>query len=180
MNYQDYKDARDASWHILIDCKVTELPVRISGVCRALGVSVRRYTPAERDSNDGMSTVIGGAPTIMVSSLAIPARQRFTCAHELGHIILHWSELLIGAFKDSNVYDATGQLEREANLFGADLMITDEEVEECIGSCDANFFSVASALNIPAPFFAFKLFSMVKRGFAMRLPVDLDSAFLAK
>ena len=34
MNYQDYKDARDASWHILIDCKVTELPVRISGVAR--------------------------------------------------------------------------------------------------------------------------------------------------
>lgn len=61
MNYQDYKDARDASWRILIDCEVTELPVRISGVCRALGVSVRRYTPAERDSNDGMSTVIGGA-----------------------------------------------------------------------------------------------------------------------
>lgn len=79
MNYQDYKDARDASWRILIDCEVTELPVRISGVCRALGVSVRRYTPAERDSNDGMSTVIGGAPTIMVSSLAIPARQLFTC-----------------------------------------------------------------------------------------------------
>ena len=88
VNYQDYKDARDASWRILIDCKVTELPVKISGVCRALGVSVRRYTPAERDNNDGMSTVIGGAPTIMVSSLAIPARQRFTCAHELGHIIL--------------------------------------------------------------------------------------------
>lgn len=61
MNYQDYKDARDASWRILIDCEVTELPIRISGVCRALGVSVRRYTPAERDSNDGMSTVIGGA-----------------------------------------------------------------------------------------------------------------------
>lgn len=34
MNYQDYKDARDASWRILIDCEVTELPVRISGVCR--------------------------------------------------------------------------------------------------------------------------------------------------
>ena len=88
MNYQDYKDARDASWRILIDCKVTELPVRISGVCRAMGVSVRRYTPAERDNNDGMSSIIGGTPTIMVSSLAIPARQRFTCAHELGHIIL--------------------------------------------------------------------------------------------
>ena len=63
MNYRDYKDARDASWRILIDCKVTELPVKISGVCRALGVSVRRYTPAEQDNHDGMSTVIGGAPT---------------------------------------------------------------------------------------------------------------------
>ena len=61
---------------------------RVLRLCKALGVSVRRYTPAERDSNDGMSTVIGGAPTIMVSSLTIPARQRFTCAHELGHIIL--------------------------------------------------------------------------------------------
>ena len=88
MNYQDYKDARDASWRILIDCEVTELPVKISGVCRSLGVSVRRYTPAERDNNDGMSTVIGSVPTIMVSNLTIPARQRFTCAHELGHIIL--------------------------------------------------------------------------------------------
>ena len=80
MNYQDYKDARDASWRILIDCEVTELPVKISGVCRSLGVSVRRYTPAERDNNDGMSTVIGSVPTIMVSNLTIPARQRFTCA----------------------------------------------------------------------------------------------------
>ena len=35
-----------------------------------------------------MSTVIGSVPTIMVSNLTIPARQRFTCAHELGHIIL--------------------------------------------------------------------------------------------
>lgn len=56
MNYQDYKDARDASWRILIDCEATELPVRIIGVCRVLGVSVRRYTPAERGSNDSMST----------------------------------------------------------------------------------------------------------------------------
>ena len=39
---------------------------------------------------------------------------------------------------------------------------------------------VASSLYIPAPFFAFKLYSMVERGFAVRVPVDLDSTFLAK
>ena len=111
MNYRDYKDARDASWRILIDCKVTELPVKISGVCRALGVSVRRYTPAEHDNNDGMSTVIGGAPTIMVSSLAIPARQRFTCAHELGHIILG---------RETDLGD--NPIEQAANVFASRLL----------------------------------------------------------
>ena len=117
MNYQDYKNARDASWRILIDCKVTELPVRISGVCRALGVSVRRYTPAERDSNDGMSTVIGGAPTIMVSSLAIPARQRFTCAHELGHIILGHVGRYDLVCREPDPGD--NPIEQAANVFGA-------------------------------------------------------------
>lgn len=43
MNYQDYKDARDASWRILIDCEVTELPVRISGACRVLGMSTELH-----------------------------------------------------------------------------------------------------------------------------------------
>ena len=149
-------------------------------ILKAMHVVIAYSDSYPRDGLKGFCTVFNRTIYVVINAKLSREEKRVVAAHELGHIILHWSELLIGAFKDSNVYDATGQLEREANLFGADLMITDEEVEECIGSCDANFFSVASALNIPAPFFAFKLFSMVKRGFAMRLPVDLDSAFLAK
>ena len=149
-------------------------------ILKAMHVVIVYSDSYPRDGLKGFCTVFNRTIYVVINAKLSREEKRVVAAHELGHIILHWSELLIGAFKDSNVYDATGQLEREANLFGADLMITDEEVEECIGSYDANFFSVASALNIPAPFFAFKLFSMVKRGFAMRLPVDLDSAFLAK
>ena len=85
----------------------------------------------------------------------------------------------VGAFKDIDIYMATGKKEREANFFAADFLIADEEVIELMKTCDANFFNVAKALSIPAPFFAFKLYSMVERGYAMHVPVDLDSAFLA-
>ena len=73
-----------------------------------------------------------------------------------------------------------GKKEREANVFAADFLIRDADVLELMQSCDSNFFNVSKALRIPAPFFAFKLYSMVERGHAMRMPVDLDSTFLAR
>ena len=36
----------------------------------------------------------------------------------------------------------------------------------------------AKALLIPAPFFGFKLYSMLSRGYSVRMPEDLNSLFL--
>ena len=70
-------------------------------------------------------------------------------------------------------------MEREANFFGADLLIDDDAVLDLVHSHDADFFNVSKALCVPCEFFAFKLYSMVERGFPMRMPVGLNSAFLA-
>lgn len=86
MNYKEYQNARDAAWKILLDCDVNRLPVDITQICHKLGVSVRLYVPT--DGNDGISLIHDGKPIILVSAKVPPARQRFTCAHELGHIIL--------------------------------------------------------------------------------------------
>ena len=67
----------------------------------------------------------------------------------------------------------------EANFFSADFLISDDEVLDAMKACDANFFTVAHALYIPEPFFAFKLYSMVERGYSMKMPVELDNTFLA-
>lgn len=80
--------------------------------------------------------------------------------------------------KDFDIYGATGKLEREANFFAADFLISDEQALDEINSCGADFFSTAKMLDVPAPFFAFKLYSLVQRGNAMRMPVDLDNGFL--
>lgn len=127
----------------------------------------------------GFCTIQNQSKYVVINSHLSDEEQRVVAAHELGHLILHKPDLKIGAFRDNDIYMATGKKEREANFFAADLLIADEDVIELMKTCDADFFNVAKALAIPAPFFAFKLFSMVERGYAVRVPVDLDSAFLA-
>lgn len=86
MNYKGYQNARDATWKLLVDLEIRELPVKPGAICKALGIPIKFYTPT--DNNDGMSFIAGQVPTILVSNKAPLPRQRFTAAHELGHILL--------------------------------------------------------------------------------------------
>lgn len=85
MLYNQYKVSRNTAWEIIIREKIKSLPVKMSSLCENLGVDVRLYIP--NGDNDGCCGMIEGIPTIYVSSLVSPQRQRFTCAHELGHIL---------------------------------------------------------------------------------------------
>ena len=86
MNYTDYKNSRNLSWQVLINEGVTELPVMVGQLCRNMGIRIQFYEPT--DHNDGYSTIIDGEARIFVSKNCIPERQRFTVAHEMGHILL--------------------------------------------------------------------------------------------
>ena len=134
----------------------------------------------EKTGLKGFCTVMNKTRYVVINGKLSSVEKRVVAAHEAGHLIRHASDLQIGAFKDNDIYMATGKKEREANVFAADFLIRDEDVLKRMKACDSNFFNVAKALRIPAPFFAFKLYSMVERGYAMRMPVDLDSAFLAR
>lgn len=140
---------------------------------------LKRSVSFGRDGLKGFSTIMNRVKFVVVNDFLEPEEQRVVAAHELGHIFRHELRLRTCPMRDFDLYNATGRLEREANLFAADFLLGDEEVMDEIHSCGANFFSVAQTLNIPAPFFAFKLYSMIERGYAMKLPVDLDSRFLA-
>lgn len=131
------------------------------------------------DGLKGFATIQNKTRYVVVNSFLQREEQRIVAAHEIGHIIRHEVRLRIQPMQDFDVYAATGKLEREANFFAADLLIDDEEALDEIHSCGADFFSVAQKLCIPAPFFAFKLYSLVERGNPMRMPVDLNNDFLA-
>lgn len=85
MKYSDYKKSRNAAWQILIDCEVSELPVKPTEICQRLGIEVRMYEPENYVS--GVSMIIDNKPVIFININDSNARKRFTCAHELWHII---------------------------------------------------------------------------------------------
>lgn len=140
-----------------------------------------KFWPSAAYDSDGLkgyATIQNRTKYIVVNSLLSKEEQTIVAAHELGHIFKHELRLRAQPMKDFDIYGATGRLEREANFFAADFLISDEQALDEIHSCGADFFTTASTLNVPAAFFAFKLYSMVQRGNAMRIPVDLDSGFL--
>ena len=118
MNYKDYQNARDAVWRLLIDLRISELPVNTVKVCAELGIKLHYYETT--DESDGMSCYINGVPHVFVSSAVSPERRRFTIAHEIGHIILGH----VGKFELINREPSPtdNPIEREANVFASRLL----------------------------------------------------------
>lgn len=98
-DYQNYKNARDAAWRILIDCNINRLPVNLNLICKALKIRVLSYGDAShlikshRLSNitasmDGLTFFVENVPVVLYNEACIPGRIRFTIGHEIGHIIL--------------------------------------------------------------------------------------------
>ena len=119
MNYRKYKESRDLAWRILLQEGVRELPVNIVRLCRQMGIRVQYFTPGAGES-DGYSTIFLGTPIIFVSRECSPERQRFTVAHELGHILLgHVGEAgLVNREPDPR----DDPRERAANVFASRLL----------------------------------------------------------
>ena len=70
--------------------------------------------------------------------------------------------------------------EYQANLFAADLLIEDEDIEEMVQNEDLDYFGLCSSLNATPELMSFKLYSLTKRGQAYHMPMEIQSNFLAK
>lgn len=99
MNYDDYKRARDLSWRVLLETGTHELPVKVSRICEAYGVTLRSYKAgiplirelgleAQCEASDGFTVRSGGRCYVFYNAEQAPGRVRFTIAHELGHVLL--------------------------------------------------------------------------------------------
>lgn len=118
MNYKDYKTARDKTWKLLIDLGISELPIRPGAICKSLGIAVR-FGDLPPD-NDGISFFAGDKPVIVVSKGVPLPRQRFTAAHELGHILLGH----VGEYELINREPTSSDnpIEQAANVFASRLL----------------------------------------------------------
>lgn len=118
---------------------IQSTPTPVEKIAKAQGAQVR-FSPFD-DELSGMIYVKDGVPIIGVNSLHHPNRQRFTIAHELGHLELHRQMITSNVHVDKNFpalmrdpQSATGteQIEIQANQFAAELLMPRTLIDQAL------------------------------------------------
>jgi Zn-dependent peptidase ImmA (M78 family) len=136
-----------------------------------LGVRVE-FNPFD-DELSGMAFLRDGKPVIGVNANHHPNRQRFTIAHELGHILLHHRELEAAVLIDKNFIprdsvsaEGIDPLERQANAFAAELLMPVKFVRKVLSesardlSDDDYLIGLAKRFRVSLAAFQFRLQSL--------------------
>ena len=115
---------------ILAENQVTAPPVPVERIARKLSAQLR-FSPLDNELS-GMVFVKDDTPIIGINALHHPNRQRFTLAHECGHLVLHRAQVTKEVHVDKafpmlmrDAASAAGvdPMEIEANLFAAELLM---------------------------------------------------------
>lgn len=117
---------------LLDDLGIKGIPVPVDRIAKSLGAQIR-FSPLDEELS-GLICIKDGVPIIGVNTLHHPNRQRFTIAHEIGHLQLHRDHITSAVHVDKGFPDsvlkrdaasATGTewLEIEANFFAAALLM---------------------------------------------------------
>lgn len=117
---------------------------------------------------------------VIINTFLPEEEKRIVAAHELGHVVLHRSELKIAPMKDECLYSAKNNTEYQANLFAADLLLEDADIEQMSKNEDLSYFGLCSSLYCSPDLMSFKLYSLIQRGQAYHMPMELQSNFLGK
>ena len=122
--------------------------------------------------------MIDDIPFIFVNRNMSEEMQRMTCAHELGHILLH-ADVLSGQkpLLEYELFDIRNAAEFEANAFAANLLIDEQELLDLMHD-GADMVAAASSLNINVNLLMIRLLQMRKEGHDINTPFSPDSSFL--
>lgn len=122
------KHIRQVVNQLLEDHQIEQAPVQVEDVACAMGADISRMEV--EDDLSGFIIRQGAAGTLIgVNQRHHPNRQRFTIAHELGHMVLHTGDPVHWDFRLRFRRDTTDPDEQpdedevEANYFAAELLM---------------------------------------------------------
>lgn len=129
MNRKKIKSLVDA---LLEQYKLSSVPIDVEKLASLMGAEVK--TDDFDETLSGFAYQKHGMKFIGVNSTESQERQRFTIAHELGHLYLHRRPVSYDAgtsvmmFRNSRSSDGADIKEIEANRFAAELLMPEQRV----------------------------------------------------
>lgn len=121
--YNTYTQARNAAWRALIDGGIVSLPTRLKSIVRLADARVVDNARVNllRDNQLGCLAVIEGGRYIVLDKTVSVQRQRYTLAHEIGHILLGHALSDVTLNRDTVVIYTDPQ-EYQAERFAIDIL----------------------------------------------------------
>jgi Zn-dependent peptidase ImmA (M78 family) len=112
-----------------------ELPIDVEMIAALVGIEIKKNNFGTTMS--GFALQKNGARYIGVNKGEVIERQRFTIAHELGHLMLHHHDHLnydpgksVMLLRDKHSSEGTDLKEIEANKFAAELLMPEDFIRE--------------------------------------------------
>jgi Zn-dependent peptidase ImmA (M78 family) len=160
---------------LLIENKVVRPPVRVERIARKIGARI-----VAQSLDDGVSGFVYKDKTqsiIGVNTYHSRTRQRFTIAHELGHLLLEnrqgihvdQGDFLL-KFRNEDSSKGTIDQERDANLFAAELLLPRGLLEKDVESLNAISVTDDSQLRELAKRYEVSLQALLIRLSSMGIP----------
>ncbi|MDB4988348.1 MAG: hypothetical protein JWN04_3526 [Myxococcaceae bacterium] len=144
---------------ILRHFRVSAPPIDVLGMAQSMGVQIlhttgRNWSGALRAAED--------AATIYLADGDSHERQRFTIAHELGHLMLHPLGLEYRDLIDPTAPGSSVR-EREANAFAAELIMPEWLVRVTVDRLGSNIRALAEAFRVSESAMEYRLRALYPR-----------------
>ena len=141
-------------------------------ICREKGIEI--VLRDDFDRQKGAFSLMLNVPFIFINNNLSDEMKRIVCAHELGHAMLH--RKLCRRMKNQTIYeyeifDIRSSTEYEANIFAANLLIDEEEMNDYMSFCGYDIVQTARAMNLNVNLLLIKQHEMKGNdGIMYRLP----------
>lgn len=121
MIYGKYKNIRNAIWQCIIDYNITKLPISLVSIANKSNIQIVKNSVVNllRATERGISVYDGDKWLIVYDDNIKTSVNRFTIAHEFGHIFLG-HELKKGYY--ARTFDNKPEVEQAADMFAARLL----------------------------------------------------------
>ncbi len=150
-------------------------------LCEALDI-VLCYSPmgSAESGCKGFFAIFYGENCITINNRLPEQVARVVTAHELGHAVLHQNYAEGDTLSDFLLFDPGSGLEREANIFAAGLLISDEDLMPLIED-GYSYFDIAGMLNVPQELLSYRFELLRESGYHGAIPpVPAKSNFMKR